>query len=175
MDQTHNKVEHRTASNPLPQSRRQRGKTDDQNHVLWKAHWTSYEIDSLITVMGNLVREGLNKDHEIRWVIAAKELEKYGVQRTPDAVKMIWMRGLRERSGIDERTAKKGRTMTTGLQPNRKRKRKEVVKGEARERLEIEEGSEGILMSNQNVQTDGDREGDMETDPNLKGRRRRSV
>jgi len=69
--------------------------------------------------MGELVAEGL-AEGEVRWELARVRLREQGFHRSAPATKMTWMRGLRERSGIDERRNKKMETLTTGLQKKRK-------------------------------------------------------
>ncbi len=92
------------------------------NHTKVKSKqpaWSPLEEDALITIMGELVAEGL-AEGEVRWELARVRLREQGFHRSAPATKMTWMRGLRERSGIDERRNKKMETLTTGLQKKRK-------------------------------------------------------
>ena len=81
--------------------------------------WSPPEEDALIAVMGELVAEG-SAIGEARWDLARVRLRERGVHRSAAATKMAWMRGLRERSGIDERRTKKMESLTTGLQKKKK-------------------------------------------------------
>jgi hypothetical protein len=92
------------------------------NHTKLKSKqpaWNSHEEDALIAVMGELVAEGIAIG-EARWDLARVRLRERGVHRSAAATKMAWMRGLRERSGIDERRSKKLESLTTGLQRKKK-------------------------------------------------------
>lgn len=92
------------------------------NHTRLKSKqpaWTEHEEDALIAVMGELVAEG-SAIGEARWELARVRLRERGVHRSAAATKMAWMRGLRERSGIDERRHKKMESLTTGLQRKKK-------------------------------------------------------
>lgn len=92
------------------------------NHAKLKSKqpaWSSHEEEALIAVMGELVAEE-SAVGEARWDLARVRLRQHGVHRSAAATKMAWMRGLRERSGIDERRSKKMESLTTGLQRKRK-------------------------------------------------------
>lgn len=94
--------------------------------------WSPPEEEALITIMGELVAEGL-AEGEVRWDLARVRLKERGFHRSAPATKMTWMRGLRERSGIDERKTKKMEALTTGLQ-----KKKRSWGGEPRRMMMME-------------------------------------
>lgn len=96
--------------------------SNPSNHTKLKSKqpaWSSHEEDALIAVMAELVAEG-SAVGEARWDLARVRLRERGIHRSAAATKMTWMRGLRERSGIDERRNKKMESLTTGLQRKKK-------------------------------------------------------
>ncbi|MCJ1229276.1 hypothetical protein MMC12_005941 [Toensbergia leucococca] len=88
-----------------------------------KTSWNVREEEILIDTITDLKSNGMT-DTEHRWEVASKELEGRGFVRTPTACRMVWMRYLRERSGIDERVKGRSVTMKTGVQVNRKRSKR---------------------------------------------------
>ncbi|KFY18829.1 hypothetical protein V493_08314, partial [Pseudogymnoascus sp. VKM F-4281 (FW-2241)] len=84
--------------------------------------WTEHEKLSLIATVGAhvaAVRAGtVAPVHDAAlWVVLRDRLEaEHGIDRGAQACRMTWGRGLRERSGIDERFRKDPTRMATSLQ-----------------------------------------------------------
>ena len=83
--------------------------------------------------MREIVKTEENKT-ELRWVKVSQQMATHGYSRSAQAIKMIWGRGLREKTGIDERVIKKKGKMTVGVNWGRKKKDGELIhEGKRRE------------------------------------------
>ena len=83
--------------------------------------WTPTEEACLISLMKEIVQTESNKT-EARWVRASEQMALHGYTRSPLGIKMIWGRGLREKTGIDERVIKRTDKMTVGVNWGRLRR-----------------------------------------------------
>ena len=97
-----------------PPAKKRRGK---------QRNWTPREARETTRHMQALVDE---RDHpsnagkglwpgETKFAETSRLLALQGIIRTPNSVKNYWNRGLRERSGVEERLKARGQKMTTGL------------------------------------------------------------
>ena len=83
--------------------------------------WTPEEEACLTSLMKEIIKTEHNKT-EARWVIISQQMAVHGYSRSPLGIKMIWGRGLREKTGIDERVCKRTEKMTVGVHWGRVRK-----------------------------------------------------
>ena len=79
------------------------------------------------------------------------------------------MRGLREKSGTDERTIEKGSAMTTGLLPEKEMMPEDAKTGEAQNKEEQREMAE--KLEGHAAQTKSNQDQDTETEASLKRER----
>ena len=83
--------------------------------------WTPKEEACLTSLMKEIIKTEHNKT-EFRWVVISRQMALHGYSRSPLGIKMIWGRGLREKTGIDERVCKRTEKMTVGVHWGRMRK-----------------------------------------------------
>ena len=83
--------------------------------------WTPKEEACLTSLMKEIIKTEHNKT-EVRWVVISQQMALHGYSRSPLGIKMIWGRGLREKTGIDERVCKRTTKMTVGVHWGRMRK-----------------------------------------------------
>jgi hypothetical protein len=99
-----------------------------QKPVVWKTNagdpWLDEEKQKVMDHMKDIVAKG--KIHgEARFVEISRRLKLEGYDREWTSVKNIWNRGLREKSGFDERRNKKAPMTTSKQDAETKRKNKE--------------------------------------------------
>ncbi|KAI9838522.1 MAG: hypothetical protein M1819_004830 [Sarea resinae] len=94
------------------------------------SRWTEAEEDMAITAMRKVIDEG-TVTGDARWEECSRIMKREnGVERSGPAIRNDWIRSLRERSGLDERSRAPPSRLTTGVQ---KRKREEEEEEEEEE------------------------------------------
>ena len=96
-----------------------------------RRRWTFEEQDMAIEHMFRLDKDPNCPRTEVRWTYISNHLIEHGINRTPTAVKNMWNRIGRARSGLDERKNKSA-PLATSMQGKKARLENEAKKGRKR-------------------------------------------
>jgi hypothetical protein len=96
-----------------------------------RRRWTFEEQDMAIEHMLRLDKDTSCPRTEVRWEYISNHLIEHGINRTPTAVKNMWNRIGRARSGLDERKNKSA-PLATSMQGKKARLENEAKKGRKR-------------------------------------------
>ncbi len=107
-----------------------------------RQRWLEEEKEEAISLMKEIIDEG-EIEGEARFEETARRMQRQGYQRGWAGVKNVWNRGLRERSGYDERRNQKGPLTTSKQDAESKRKRKEEKERGPRSSTTGTDGNDG--------------------------------
>ncbi len=133
-----------------------------------RQRWLEEEKRQAIRLMKEIIDEKV-VEGEARFEETARRMQRLGYQRGWAGVKNVWNRGLRERSGYDERRNQKGPKTSSKQDAESKRKRKEQREqkeqgsrssttesnGNGGDRSKTTDGTNGQAESSTSMQTHG--------------------